>query len=180
MKKLKFLVLAALLLALLFTGCDSGGGGDSDTWTFASPNQLSGSWTGSNTITKSIKEWAQIWEWDWDPAEMDSYLGNMSLKSTWDVIMNVNNSGQITGTNKTTYVFSGGNINNASVWEDIKSSYTSADSANDSNHSLIFSDPISLTYYEGDTWIQINQNGKKIKVQSNQDGVPIDMILNKQ
>ena len=178
MKKLKFLWLAALLLALLFTGCGGGDDGDSDTWhDITSSSQLDGTWKGSISATKSMKEWIQIWEWEWTAAEIDDFFGNMSLKITYDIALNIS-SGHVTGTDKWTYAYSGGTIN--TTWEEIKSWYTSVDSVNDSNHSLIFNDDISFTYEEGDDDIQINQDGRKLKYDFDLDGVPMDMIMTKQ
>jgi len=178
MRKLKFLALTTLLLALLFAGCDSGGGGDSDTWyDITSLDQLNGTWKGSNTATKTMKEWGEIWEADWRDS-VDEIFGNMSMKTTWERIITIN-GGKCTGTDKSSDTFSGGKINTA--WPNIVDWWAGENATvNNSNHSLSFNSDFSFSYAVNEQWFQINQDGKKIKFNGSTRSIYIDMILTKQ
>ena len=180
MKIVKLLGLSVLLLALAFTGCGGGDGGESDTWAFASSSQLDGTWKGTESITKTMQEWGTLWDWDYTASDYEEVFGNMSMKVTSDLIW-IFNGGKVTGSEKIVESFSGGKVNTAfptlvEWWAD------ESVIVNDSNRTMTYNyDNISFTYGESERWIQINQDGKKIKLTGGSlYNTPLDRILTKQ
>jgi len=181
MKKLKFLGLSLLLLALLLTGCDGGGdSGESDTWSYANASQLNGTWKGSSSVSRTMREWGQIWDWDMTDSRYDELFGNMSMKVNREVIL-VINEGRATGSTKTVESFSGGKVNTAfpmlvDWWQDENPIVDNSKRTMTYNYDI---DP--FTYSDTNRWIQINQNGKKIKlIGESIYTIPVEYILTKQ
>ena len=166
MKKLKFLGLAVLLLALLFAGCDGGDSGDSDTWNdITSSSQLSGTWMGSINDSGTFRQWYEAEGETWD-SEVENAAGNISVKQSIELGWVINSgAGLFTETYKQTLTFSGGKIND--IWADLKATYLEwgGSSINDSNHSVTWagSHNESITETDFTDWVQISDNGKKLK-----------------
>jgi len=182
MKKLKFLGLALLVFVLFFAACDSsgGGGGDSDTWRYASVSDLNGTWKGSASVTKSMKEWGQMWEWTLLDSDYDEYFGNMNMKVTREITLLIN-GGQATESTTTVESFSGGKVNTGFP---MLAEWWASDNpiVDYSKYTMTYNyNGFAFTYSDNNRWIQINQDDRKIKLtgQSIYDA-PVEYILNKQ
>ncbi|MDR0784601.1 MAG: hypothetical protein LBE74_01785 [Treponema sp.] len=159
MKKKLFLlgILAiALIFGIMVLGCGESGNGESvDTWSnVTSLNQLNGTWKGSyNSGAQSLED-----------------MEGITMTTVGEFTITINASAETaSGTVKTTVTFSGANI--ALVWDVIKESMENGEgfSVDNEKHSISFTQDIpteSITgsIEEGLQSLQINQNGKKIKL----------------
>jgi hypothetical protein len=181
MRKLNLFGMLALILAfgMIFAGCSSE---ESDIWSpVTSINQLNGNWKSSYYKTMTYKEWYTKWNQPWG-AQQEALYGNMILKRGFDQIRTINAGSRTmseTGVNKS--VYSGGKISTA--WDLIKTwNWGSSPTFNDNEHSV--TTPFSSASRSFDwnlSYIQINQNGKKIKYNTTIDDDPVsDYILTKQ
>jgi len=182
MKKLNFLGLALLVLVLFFAACDSSGGGGSDTWTaVSSMSQINGTWTGTFSDSGTFKKFVEAQGDTWGSSMQDTF-GDMNLKSNVDLNFTINAGVLISGIRISAYTFSDGKINDS--WEAVKSLFTKSNlTVNDSNHSLTYNTNIESNFINESNviYIQINQNGNKIKYQTTTIfGNYLDIIFNKQ
>ena len=152
MKKLRFLVLPVLLLALFFMGCDNGSTGDgTDTWRPATnTSELNGTWKGTIPVDED-----EIWS--------DAPFNNINVRYDGEVIFTITGGNYTSGTLILIMTFSGGNINEE--WSDleeiVKTLYPDA-TTNHSNHSVRLP-PEPLEEFDPTEEAQINQNNTKLK-----------------
>jgi hypothetical protein len=181
MKKLNLFGMFALILAfgIIFASCDSE---EPDTWTtVTSINQLDGSWKGSYNKTRTYKEWYAKWGNTWSD-QSEALYGSMSMKWSLDQILTIN-AGAGTLSWATTYkrVYSGGKI--SSAWDLIKT-WDWSDNAtfNDNDHSVTQTTNSGPSTFNWNlSYVQINQNGKKIKYSTEIFDDPVsDYTLTKQ
>ena len=164
MRKLQFFGLLALLLVLVFTGCDSNDS-SSDNWQIiGSWAELDGTWQGSANKSMTIREVIEIlYNQEWTSGHQLLY-GNMTARH--NVVENIiinSNTMRITGTNRQTLSFSGGNI--AVLWPEIRSNAINDNgTVNDSNYSVTHIITINgeLTVSVPPDW-RINQYGNRFR-----------------
>ena len=185
MANVRIWLVMALLFGMIVVGCNNGTTDNVDTWSkITNASQLNGIWKVlSNIPSMTIKEWF-VYEDGKDSEsfintsdqQMVTLINSLNVTTTDAGLVTFTNNGKtalITGTG--TYVFSGGNINNAAVWnyftQNFLDSYAAYDgyTINYSNKSMTrpynysttldddeFNEVLSLT--------QINQNGTKLKL----------------
>ena len=189
MKKINLLVIL-LALAIILFGCDNGASTQeiidntppepTDTWTNATNNSIfEGSWQGSLSETMTKKELYEAWNLEWTPL-LETFYGDMVRTRTYEIFSTVNSGIRRALRMTDTYVFSGGNIENA--WPQIKNNYLpwlgSGWTANDSTYSITNSfrftapqdgpgGPIPANYFVG---LEVNQDSTKIRRQSLAEG----------
>ena len=167
MKKLRFLSLLAVLLAftLFFTACGDGAGGG-DNWSqVTNMAQLNGVWQGSYNQTLPLRQWWEAWGGYWDPS-MQIVFGNMNLNIRMEFInLTINsNTGRMTGTQRVTETYSGGNIRD--VWPILRSeALAMGATVNDSNYSTTMTDTVNEYIPQGQVLrMQINQSGNRVRM----------------
>jgi len=152
------MMVLVLVFGMLAVGCDEPKG---DEWTnVTSLSQLNGTWKGSYSQTGTEE--------------------GFTVKQEMEMTMTINASaGTMSGTQKMTMTFSGTGINEA--WDAIKT--VLADDGvifNDSNHSASMTYTIPSTTFTLPDGLQINQNGKKIKLPEGVMGGNPEIIFTKQ
>jgi hypothetical protein len=149
------ILVMVLVFGLTVVGCDDGSTDDSkaDTWSnVTSLSQLNGTWKGSFTQTETEQ--------------------GITIRATMEMTMTITatnaTTGTMSGTQKMTMTFSGNGINE--YWSVIKETYASEQgwTVNDSTHSVTMTDtlpsqPMSMSEMDG---VQINQDGKKVRLPS--------------
>ena len=166
MTKLRFLGLFIILMAFVFTACDSDSG--SDSWqSLGSWAEMNGTWEGTASQNYTIRDYLETYgEEEWTHWHHELY-GNMSVRFT--VVENItinSNTMRLTGTQRQTRAFSGGNT--AALWPEIKNLFIElGHNVNDSNNSasIIFILSGALPDYIPPDW-QINRNGNRVRTPS--------------
>jgi hypothetical protein len=176
MKKSKLFLAGILSIALVFgtvlLGCPGDTTEETDTWSaVTSLNQLDGTWKGPYSQTMTIKE---AMEETWDDT-MQALFGDIKVTTSAEITMTINASAKTRAMSmKTTMTYSGGNID--IVWTMIKTMIGSESSempgvtVDDTKHSItIIQDQPAEQISDDDiaemlAAVQINQNGKKVKV----------------
>ena len=176
-------IAVCLVLGTLLVSC--GPPQEPDVWSdVTSVDQLNGTWRATESERMSFKEamFMQFAQGDesqrtafnlmWDSSGYGTLYGNINIDMTRTEIVTINAATPSeTGTRTQTVAFSGGNINNAGVWDSIKvllfeGSMPEGTTMNDANKSFStwsYSYNNILSDYNADR-IQINQNGNKIKI----------------
>ncbi|MDR0456315.1 MAG: hypothetical protein LBH20_06500 [Treponema sp.] len=174
MKKNIWFPVCVLVVAALFSNCDSSTEPPKDTWNdITSLDQLHGTWKGTHSQTITIRQLLSTFDM-WDPA-MAMAFGDMKVTISVPITFTINASAYTqSGNVQITLTFSGGTI--ASTWEMIKSSFEGIEGVDIDNkkHSMTMTQDIDeqeiVEDMMLDSGLQINQNGKKIRI-------PIDAIL---
>ncbi|MDR2476450.1 MAG: hypothetical protein LBD18_01520 [Treponema sp.] len=163
-----------LAFGMALAACDTTTGGVVDTWSkVTSLSQLHGTWKGSVSQTKTVKEILVSQGQEWNEMMELLYGSDMKVTMTNETTITINaNANTSEGLNKMTLAFTGSKI--LFTWEFIKMSFTPPQptdgttiSLDDNNHSIIITtelpkDSIDETVVLANN-IQINQNGTKIK-----------------
>jgi hypothetical protein len=182
---------AVLVFTMVFSACPQDAS-EGDTWSKVTKlEELDGTWKGSYSETKTMKEFMEEAEEEWDETTAEAF-GDMKVTSSMEITSTFNAAAKTSKVaTKMTVAFSGGKIND--VWGDLKSSLGSSDDTvtvvtDDSNHSITFTIPEeeeTLTD-EGiaellDGSIEINQDGTKVKIAAGtlDDSAP-EIIMHKQ
>ena len=179
MKKSKLFLAGILSIALVFgtvlLGCPGDTTEETDTWSaVTSLNQLDGTWKGSYSQTMTIKEAMEASGETWNDT-MQALFGDIKVTTIAEITMTINASAKTRAMSmKTTMTYSGGNID--TVWTMIgsESSGLPGVTVEDAKHSITMTQDFPAETIPDDDiaeipqlGLQINQNGKKVKVPSN-------------
>jgi hypothetical protein len=189
------MLVMALVFGMTVVGCDNDTtSGGSDTWSnITSFSQMNGTWKSSySQNNRPIKDVMEEQGMDWTP-DMQTMFGNMRVTSRADITLTINANAKTWAMSVTsTGTYSGGNID--TVWPMLKQSLEILEeegvtvTANDANHSITMTYSFPAETMSDaeiaemlDSGLQINQNGRKIKVPANslEQGMP-ELIFNKQ
>jgi hypothetical protein len=169
MKNAAFSGLPVFMLVMGFfaIGCDTPTNGEGDTWTdLTSLNQIEGTWKGSYSETMTLREFVEGQGGTWTDSFATTY-GDMRVTISNEIIFTFNaGTSNQTGSMKTVYTFSGGNIGVG--WSALKEWFTEEGpwEFDDQKHSASgtpynFSNSLAMDDMAG---VQINQNGTRVKV----------------
>ena len=190
MKRTGLLCMTALicLLGMMVVGCPTSAE-EADTWTAVSSlDQLNGTWKGSASQSKTIKEVIEESGETWDPA-MQLLYGDIRVSVSVDITVTLNASAKTSATSGTmTQTYSGGNID--TIWPMFSAGFLGSDgiTVDDQKHSITmtFDSPAETlsdaAIAEMLNALQINQHGTKMKVPANTmmgSSMP-ELILTKQ
>jgi hypothetical protein len=191
MKKNEFFVgMLALVLVfgMVLLGCPTDTAEEKDTWSnVTSLSQLDGTWKGSYSETRTVKEVMEEIGETWT-TEMQIMFGDMKVTGDAEITSTINASAKTQSTStQATLTFFGGNIN--LVWPELKK-FMQNDGVtfNDTNHSATMAQSSEAQPLTDDditelleSGFQINQNGTKIKMPAGSmgEGSP-EIIMNKQ
>ena len=162
-----------LAVGMALAACDTITGGVVDTWSkVTSLSQLDGTWKGSVSQTKPVKELIES-QGPLDPA-MEGIFGNdLKVTMTDEITITIDAVAETSaGSNTLTLTFTGSNI--LVAWPIIKEFFAMSESAegiifNNENHSIAMTtaipkESIDEKEFLANDNIQINQDGTAIKI----------------
>jgi hypothetical protein len=176
-----------LVFGTLFLACPNDTSEEQDSWSaITGLDQLDGTWKGSYSETKSIKEFSEE-SGQQLPDETAAALGDMKVTVSVEITTTINAAGKTQAMSQTmTISFSGGNID--AMWEMIKGGMGNIGTADDDAHSVTITVPAQEPQQISDEdlagmkeSLQINQNGTKVKIPAGFMGEESpEIILSKQ
>jgi hypothetical protein len=159
----------SLVFGLVLLGCPTDTTEETDTWSnVTSLDQLNGAWKGSHSQTMTIKEaMGETWNDD-----MQTIFGDIKVTANIQITITIDATAKTQALSMTAIqTFSGGNIN--TVWTMISGGVSGQEgvTVDNAKHSITITMSQSATSLSDtaiaellDQGIQVNQNGKKVKV----------------
>jgi hypothetical protein len=186
-KNLGGILAVALVFGVFFTACPMETE-EGDTWSKVTTlDQLNGTWKGSYSQTKTIREYMEGNGGTWNDAMATTY-GDMKVTTSAEMTMTINASAKTQSQDmKMTMAYSGGNID--TLWATLKTAMGSGSgvTVNDSNHSITMTYSSSATTMTEaqitsmlDRGLEINQNGTKLKSPADDESGTPEIIFTKQ